>query len=375
MKYTSVLLTLTTAAIFALGSNLAFASTPLPRSSPESQGVSSAGVRAFVEAANEKVNTMHSFMLLRHGKVVAECWWKPEAADKPHVLHSLSKSFTSTAVGLAVAEGKMSIDDPVLKFFPDDAAPEPSEKLKAMRVRDLLTMTTGNETEAKFTAEKPWVQTFLAQPVPFKPGTHFLYNTAGTHMLSAIVRKVTGETVLDYLKPRLFEPLGIENPEWGASPQGNTFGGWGLKIRTEDIAKFGQLYLQRGRWEGKQLVPVAWVEQATSKQVSNGSDPSKDWDQGYGFQFWRCRHNAFRGDGAFGQFCLVLPEQDAVVAITADTKDMQGELNVVWDKLLPAFTEAALPENAEEQEKLRQVCSNLAIPPAHTENVLKLPGS
>jgi CubicO group peptidase (beta-lactamase class C family) len=334
---------------------------PLPRSTPEAQGVSSAEVRAFVEAADAQVIAMHSFMLVRHGQVVAEGWWKPEEAEKPHVMHSLSKSFTSTAVGLAIAEGKLSVDDPVLKFFPEEAPSESSAKLKAMRVRDLLTMTSGHNVELKFSDDTPWVQAFLAHPVEHKPGTHFMYNTPGSHMLSAIIRKVTGETVLDYLKPRLFAPLGIENPEWPSSQQGNTFGGWGLKIRTEDIAKFGQLYLQKGQWQGRQIVPAAWVEQATSKQVSNGSDPAKDWDQGYGFQFWRCRHGAFRGDGAFGQFCIVLPEQDAVIAITAQTGDMQAELNVVWEKLLPAFHTAALPANAEEETKLKTKLSMLEV--------------
>jgi CubicO group peptidase (beta-lactamase class C family) len=351
------------------------AAVGLPRSTPEAQGVSSAGVRAFIEAADQQVDTMHSFMLVRHGHVVAECWWKPEAGEKPHVMHSLSKSFTSTAVGLAVAEGKLSVDDPVLKFFPEDAPAELSKNLQAMRVRDLLTMSTGHQTEPKFTPETPWTKTFLAHPVDHKPGAHFLYNSSGTHMLSAIVRKVTGETVLDYLRPRLFEPLGIENPEWGVSPQGNTLGGWGLKIRTEDIAKFGQLYLQKGQWNGKQLVPAAWVEQATARQVSNGSDPSKDWDQGYGFQFWRCRHGAYRGDGAHGQFCIVLPEQDAVIAITANTRDMQAELNVVWDKLLPALRPAPLPENADEQAKLKQTFANLTVPATHVDLILKLPGT
>lgn len=337
------------------------ADSALPRSTPEAQGVSSGAVRAFVEAADQQVKLMHSFMLVRHGHVVAEGWWKPESAEKPHVMHSLSKSFTSTAVGLAAAEGKLSVDDPVLKFFPHDAPAEPSAKLKAMRVRDLLTMTTGHETEAKFTTNAPWVQTFLAHPVPHKPGTHFLYNSPGSHMLSAIVREVTGETVLDYLKPRLFGPLGIENPEWGASPQGNTLGGWGLRIRTEDIAKFGQLYLQKGKWNGRQIVPASWVEQATARQVSNGSDPVKDWDQGYGFQFWRCRHGAYRGDGANGQFCIVLPEQDAVIAITADSRDMQGQLNVVWDKLLPAFHPASLPANESEALLLKRALGALEI--------------
>lgn len=333
----------------------------LPRSTPEAQGVSPAGIRDYVETADRQVNTMHSFMLVRHGHVVAEAWWSPEAADKPHVLWSLSKSFTSTAVGLAVAEGKLSIEDPVLKFFPDSCPSEPSTNLKTMRVRDLLTMSCGHDVEPKRNENEPWVDTFLKHPVPHEPGTHFLYNSMGTYMLSAIVQKVTGHTLLDYLKPRLFEPLGIENPTWDSSPQGINCGGWGLKIRTEDIAKFGQLYLQKGKWDGKQLIPTSWIEQATSKQISNGTDPNRDWTQGYGFQFWRCRHNAFRGDGKDGQFCVVLPDLDAVVAITADTRDMQAELNVVWDKLLPAFQSKSLPEDKAEQEKLKNALSGLKV--------------
>lgn len=349
--------------------------SPLPRSTPESQGVSSAGIRAFVETADKQVDTMHSFMLVRHGQVVAEAWWKPESDQKAHVLYSLSKSFTSTAIGLAVAEGKLSIEDPVLKFFPDDAPAQPSDKLKAMRVRDLLTMSCGHQTEPKFPPGESWVKSFLAHPVEHNPGTHFLYNSPGTYMCSAIVQKVTGQTVLDYLRPRLFEPLDIQGAEWSTSPQGISTGGWGLFLKTEDIAKFGQLYLQRGQWNGKQLIPESWVGQATSKQVPNGSDPASDWNQGYGFQFWRCRHDVFRGDGAFGQFCIVLPGQDAVVAITADTKDMAGELNLVWEKLLPAFQAAPLPPNPDEETKLKQTISNLAVRDGHTPNTIKLPGT
>lgn len=331
----------------------------LPRSTPEVQGVSSAGIREFIETADREVNSMHSFMLVRHGHVVAEAWWAPESAKKPHVLWSLSKSFTSTAVGLAVAEGKLSVDDLVLKYFPDDAPPEPSANLKAMRVRDLLTMNAGHQDELNWRVADNWAKAFLAHPVPHKPGTHFRYNTPATYMLSAIVQKVTGETVLEYLKPRLFQPLGIEDPVWESSPQGISIGGYGLYLRTEGIAKFGQLYLQKGQWNGKQLLPASWVEQATSKQVSNGSDPSRDWDQGYGFQFWRCRHGAFRGDGKDGQFCIVLPEQDAVVAITANTGNMQAELNIVWDKLLPAFGDEPLEGSPDEQTKLQATIAAL----------------
>ena len=343
------------------------ATVALPRSTPEAQGISSQAVRQFVEAA-DKINTLHSFMLVRHGQVVAEGWWKPVTADQPHGLASLSKSFTSTAVGLAIAEGKLNLNDSVLKFFPADAPADPSENLKAMTVRDLLTMTCGHETEAKSVGGGPSVKQFLAHPVPHKPGTHFQYNTLGTYTLSAIVTKMTGQTTLEYLKPRLFEPLGIENPEWGTSPEGNSLGGYGLKLRTEDIAKFGQLCLQKGKWNGKTLVPEKWIAQASSRQVPNDQAPHSkmgpDWRQGYGFQFWRCLHNAFRGDGAAGQLCVVMPDQDAVMAITADTGDMQGELNVIWEKLWPAFQAKALPEDTAGQESLKQAIEKLEAHPA-----------
>src|SRR5437762_222222 len=324
---------------------------PLPRSTPEEQGVSSAAVLSCIESL-DKIDSMNSFMLVRHGKVVAEGWWAPYDAESPHALYSLSKSFTSTAVGMAIAEGKINLSDPVLKFFPDDAPANPSTNLKAMRISDLLRMSTGQQNEPGRTDAEPWAKTFLAQPVPFKPGTHFLYNTSATYMASAIVQKATGTTVLDYLRPRLFEPLGIEHPAWEASPQGITVGGYGLSIRTEDIARFGQLYLQKGKWQGKQLVPEAWVKAATARQTSNGSNPNSDWDQGYGYQFWRCRHGAYRGDGAFGQYCIVLPEQDAVLAITGGLRDMQAVLTLVWDKLLPGLTPAALPADDASRAKL-----------------------
>ena len=232
-----------------------------------------------------------------------------------------------------------------------------------MRVSDLLRMSTGHQAEPQRTPDRAWTKTFLAQPVPYKPGTHFLYNTSATYMLSAIVQKATGMTVLDYLRPRLFEPLGIEHPTWETSPQGITTGGYGLSIRTEDIARFGQLYLQKGNWQGKQLVPAAWVEAATARQTSNGSNPKSDWDQGYGYQFWRCRHGAYRGDGAFGQFCIVLPEQDAVIAITSGVKDMQAVLNLVWDKLLPAMKPAPLAADDEARKKLEQTLAGLSLRP------------
>ncbi|TWT43587.1 6-aminohexanoate-dimer hydrolase [Thalassoglobus neptunius] len=333
--------------------------TSLPKSTPESQGVSSKGLLEFIETADREVDSMHSFMLVRNGYVVAEAWWEPESPQKPHILWSLSKSFTSTAIGLAVEEGKLSINDPVLDYFPESSPEDVSSNLKAMRIRDLLTMTTGHQDEVNLRNESDWIKAFLAHPVPHKPGTHFRYNTPATFMLSAILQKVTGETVVEYLGPRLFEPLGIQFPQWDANPQGISIGGYGLYLRTEDIAKFGQLYLQRGKWNGEQLIPEEWIAEATSKQVSNGSNPSSDWDQGYGFQFWRCRHDAFRGDGKDGQFCIVIPEYNAAVAITANTRNMQSELNIVWDKLLPALSNSPLAADEAALKNLNEAISNL----------------
>ena len=333
----------------------------LPRSEPEAQGVSSSAIQAFVEAAEQKIDALHSVMLVRHGQVIAEGWWTPYDAQSNHELYSLSKSFTSTALGLAVAEGRLSVDDEVLKFFPEDAPAEPSAHLKAMRVRDLLCMSAGHQDETLSAANTISAKAFLAHPVPHKPGTHFKYNTPATFMLSAIVQKQTGQTVLDYLRPRLFEPLGIDQPVWNTNFQGISLGGYGLRVRTEDIAKFGQLYLQKGQWQDRQLIPATWVEAATSKQTSNGSNPQSDWDQGYGYQFWRSRHGAYRGDGAFGQYCLVLPEHDAVIAITSGLKDMPAVLNLVWDKLLPAFQPRPLPSDSASRKQLEAKLTSLAL--------------
>ena len=339
----------------------------LPRSTPEAQGIASSAIQRFVTDAEQQIDALHSVMIVRHGHVVAEGWWAPYAADEPHVLYSLSKSFTSTAIGFAVAEGRLGVDDLVLGFFPDDAPAQASVNLKAMKVRDLLTMTTGHHDEDikdfNFGADSSLVKTFLSLPVAHKPGTFFVYNTPASYMLSAIVQKVTGQTVLEYLRPRLFEPLGIRDPQWDASKQGVSLGGFGLSVRTEDIARFGLLYLQKGQWQGRQLLPASWVEAASARQVSNGSATTSDWEQGYGYQFWRCRHGFFRGDGAFGQFCLILPQYDTVIAITSGTRDMGAVMNLVWDRIVPALGPSALPENAAALATLRTRLSSLALAP------------
>jgi CubicO group peptidase (beta-lactamase class C family) len=341
---------------------------PLARGVPEEQGVSSAGLQSFVSALDSKIEGMHSVMVVRHGKVIVEGWWAPYNAESRHTMYSLSKSFTSTAIGLAIAEKKLSLDDTLLSIFPAEAPENPSANLKGMRVRDLLAMSTGhhNEDISKFNyspEEGSAIKDFLAMPVAHKPGTHFVYNTPASFILSASVQKRVGQPIVEYLRPRLFEPLGIEGPIWETNKQGINLGGFGLNIRTEDIAKFGQLYLQKGNWNGKQLLPARWVAAATKRQTSNGSSPTSDWDQGYGYQFWRCRNGAYRGDGAFGQYCIVMPEQDAVVAITSGVKDMQAVMNVVWDALLPEFKANTLPADSTAEKNLRTKLGSLTVPP------------
>jgi hypothetical protein len=242
----------------------------------------------------------------------------------------------------------------------------PDANLRELRLRDLLRMSSGQlAADIKgfpFDSSRSLVREFLAVPVAFKPGTHFVYNTPGTYVLSAAVQKATGQTVHDYLMPRLFGPLGIADPRWDESAQGISFGGFGLSLRTEDIAHFGQLLLQRGQWKGQQLVPAAWVDEATSFQTSNGGDPTDNWDQGYGYQFWRCPHGVYRGDGAFGQLCVVMPQYDGVLAVTAGTKDMAHELNLVWEHLLPALKEGALPADPAADAELGRRLSALILP-------------
>ena len=333
----------------------------LPRSAPEAQGISSAALLEFINQADRQIETMNSIIIVRHGHVVAEGYWSPYDASTRHALYSLTKSFTSTAVGLAVAEGKLTIDDLVLPLFPEDAPADPSVNLRALRVRDLLSMSTGHRSEPRNRPNDHWTKSFLAHPFDHKPGTLFLYNTPASHMLSAIIQKKTGQPLIEYLRPRLFAPLGITDPVWNTSPQGVTSGGWGLKLRTREIARFGQLYLQRGKWQGQQLIPEAWVAQATSRQVSNGSNPASDWEQGYGYQFWRSRHGFYRGDGAFGQFCVVMPEHDAVVVITSGVRNMQAVLDLVWDQLRPLFAAKSLPADRRAHDQLNARLATLTV--------------
>ena len=348
------------------------AAASLPRGLPTAEGVDPAGIEKFLETMEARRFELHSFMLLRHGKVVAETWWAPYAPQLPHCLYSLSKSFTSTAVGLAASEGRLSLEDKVVSLFPESLPPQVNDHLAALCVRDLLIMAAGHEKDPQTEMVKSddWVRAFLAQPLVRAPGTQFVYSSAATYMCSAIVQKVTGLTVLDYLRPRLFEPLGITSVTWDTCPRGINTGGWGLSVPTEGLAKFGQLYLQKGNWRGCQILPAAWVAEATSSQIQQPAKPGSthakeddDQRQGYGFQLWLCRHKAVRGDGAFGQLIVMMPDQDAVVVMTSESRDMMEQLAVVWQHLLPALRDVKLPADDAAQEKLTRLLSTRHLAP------------
>lgn len=324
------------------------ATKALPRSTPAAEGVNPEGISNYLKAVKESGQDLHSLMILRHGKVVAENWLGDNAANKNHILNSVSKTFTATAIGFAVTENRLKVTDKVISFFPNDLPATISPYLAELQIRDLLTMSVGHDVDPTSkirTQDGSWERLFLALPIEHKPGTKFVYNSLATYMLSAIVQKVTGEKVIDYLYPRLFRPLGIVGAEWNVSPTGINTGGWGLYIKTEDMAKMGQFLLQKGKWNGKQILPEAWFDEATSAKITQApvwsakgtKAKDSDWMQGYCYQLWRCRHNAYRADGANGQFIIVLPEKDAVIVTTANISDMQGEINLIWKYLLPAM--------------------------------------
>lgn len=348
----------------------------LPRSTPEAEGVSSQAILTFLDSAAANTQTeFHSFMFIRHGKVIAEGWWNPYASEYKHTLYSTSKSFTSTAIGLAISENKLSLDDKLISFFPESLPDTVSENLSNMKISDLLSMRTGQRRESS-SLEPGWVEAFLATPVENEPGTTYRYSSMATYMLSAIVQKVTGEKVIDYLTPRLFNPLAIEGADWETSPEGINTGGWGLRLKTEDLAKFGLLYLNEGEWNGKQILPASWVNEATSlKTYQNPEltkeqrDAANDAVQGYCYQFWRARNNSYMANGAFGQFILVMPEKDAIVVFTAESNDMWGELDMIWKYLYPGIMDEPLPADANRAAELKSRLSALSVPvPAINSN-------
>ncbi|MFI6857670.1 serine hydrolase domain-containing protein [Streptomyces sp. NPDC050416] len=344
----------------------------LPADSPAAQGVDASGVHAFLDAleADPELEP-HSLMIMRHGRLVASGWWAPYTPGRPHLLYSLSKSFTGTAAALAEAEGLLDFDAPVISYFPELEAEITDPRSRAMLVRHVASMSSGHERETvdevyRLDRAEP-VRGFLLLPPDRDPGTVFAYNQPATYTLAAIVQRVTGQPLTDYLRPRLLDPLGIGEVSWQRDRAGREIGFSGLHATTDAIARLGELYLRDGVWEGERLLSEGWVARATRPHIPTagamGDEDWQDWDRGYGYQFWMSRHG-YRGDGAYGQFCLVLPEQDAVIAMTAATERMQDVLNLVWRHLLPAFRSEPLPGRESADEALRERLAGLALPPA-----------
>lgn len=339
----------------------------LERVTPESVGISSRAVLDLLDAWYREGVEMHSFMLLRHGKVCAEGSWAPYRADTQHIMFSFSKSLTSTAIGFAVQEGILSLDDKLVDIFPEKLPENPGENLQKATIRHLLMMGCGHETEISWgdVNDADWITRFLHQPFVYEPGTHFLYNTAGTNLLSAILTRKTGQTLTEFLKPRLMEPLGLSDIPCQPMGDGTEMGGAGCSLTIEDMARFTQFAANKGRWEGRQLLPESWFEEATRKQIENrgagwGGDP--DWQQGYGYQFWRCEpEGVFRGDGAYGQFGIVFSYQDAVLVFQSASLPLQVPLTQVWNILLPALEEAPLPEDHKAYHVLQNRLKHLEL--------------
>jgi CubicO group peptidase (beta-lactamase class C family) len=333
----------------------------LPRSIPELEGVSSSGIIDFLNAVDTGRQEIHSFMFLRHGKVIAEGWWNPYGPDYKHLLYSASKTFTATGIGLAVAENRLKLTDKVISFFPYSLPDSIGPNMKDLTVQNLLTMSVGQDPAPMGAgSDEDWITAFIKTEPVHKPGSVFRYNNMATFMLSAIVQQVTGETLFDYLKPRIFDPLSIRGADWDNNPQGINLGMIGLRLHTEDLAKFGQLLLQNGKWNNKQLIPETWIKEATSFKIES-SDPSNktpkemnDWAQGYSYQMWRGRNNSVRLDGMAGQFVILFPDMDAIVVLTANARNTQKELDLVHSYLVPAIKSGkAIQKNPDSYDELR----------------------
>ncbi|MEU3891678.1 serine hydrolase domain-containing protein [Streptomyces sp. NPDC029041] len=344
----------------------------LPHSAPAAQGVDACGVHAFLDALEAAPDIEpHSLMIMRHGRLVVAGWWAPYTAGRRHLLYSLSKSFTATAAALAEAEGLLDFDAPVTSYFPEFEADITDPRSRAMLVRHVASMASGHRRDTVDEAfgrgvSEP-VRQFLLLPPDADPGTVFAYNQPATYTLAAIVQRVTGQPLTAYLRPRLLDPLGIGEVAWLSDRTGRELGFSGLHATTDAIARFGQLYLRDGLWAGERLLPEGWAARASHPRTPTaglmGDVDRQDWDQGYGYQFWTSRHG-YRGDGAFGQFCLVLPEHDVVIAATSATERMQEYLNLVWKHLLPAFGPGPLTGREAADAELRERLGRLALPPA-----------
>ncbi len=345
----------------------------LPRSAPSAAGVSARAVRALLDRLEEGPGEMHSLMVVRRGSVVAEGWWAPYTADRPHLLYSLTKSFTAMAVGLAVADGVLSLEDRVVDVLPEHVPDDASEQARRLTVDHLLTMTTGHAANSLLDAWElepgDLTKGFLRVPFTDPEGTHHFYDDATTYVLARMVERATGRDLPDLLDERIFAPMGIDHAEWDRVGSGAVFGFHGLHLTTEAVAAFGELLLRGGRWGDRQLVPRDWVERATTRRVDStstrddGTDAGADFQCGYGYQVWMSRHG-FHGNGAYGQQCVVVPEADLVVVVTQQG-DSQPVFDALWECLLPGIDgdDAGEAESGADDAALAERLRGLALPP------------
>ena len=331
---------------------------------PESVGIASQTLFKLMKRLG-KLEYINSIILMRHGKVCLEAYVAPYRQNVPHQLFSLSKSFTSCAIGLAQSEGLLDINDKLVSFFPEFECCITDERMRKVTLQNLLTMQSGHLSRPtgrpEFWTCDDWRKCYLATKLDTEPGTAFTYNSVATYMLSAVITKVTGQNVREYLMPRLFEPLAIAPGIWECCPQGINCGGWGLYLTTRDLAKFAQLILNKGCWQGKQLLPADYLAEAVSFHADNSKNAAPDWKLGYGYQFWLSRYG-YRGDGAAGQYAVMLPEQDIAIAVTSCIGNMQDILTAIWEELIPQLADHALPEDTAAQAELSEFCSNMQIP-------------
>jgi CubicO group peptidase (beta-lactamase class C family) len=351
------------------GAWMPFPSALLPRLTPAASGVSSRAIAALLDRLEAQSVECHSIMVVRHGQVVAEGWWAPYSARRPHLLYSLTKSFTSIAVGIAIGDGLLSLDDRVVDVLPDHVPADISEQGRRVTVHHLLSMTSGHRTDSLGEAWQlepgDLVKGFLRVPFPDPEGTRHAYDNATTFLLARMVERVIGRGLPELLDERLFEPMGIDHAEWDRVASGATFGFHGLHLRTEAVAAFGELLRREGRWGERQLVPREWVRLATSRHVETlpaeiGAGEA-EWLGGYGYQFWMSRHGYF-GNGAYGQQCVVVPEHDLVVALTAATTgpSEQAMFDAIWECLLPGMDQ---PGTVRDDEVLADRLRRLSLAP------------
>ena len=339
--------------------------TELLHVTPEEVNVDSSEITAFLNEITTKKLGLQSFTVVRHDKVCAQGFFAPYAAEYPHVLYSMSKSLTSTAVGFAVDEGLIKLDDKVVDFFPEYRLLTKSPHNRQLTVKMLLTMRSDKLiTPFEEKGKTDWIKLFFAAPFMLRPDSKFNYVSENTFMLSAIVKKVTGKSALDYLDEKMFKPLGIEKPFWEADGKGNSAGGWGCYMKSEDLAKFFLPYIHEGKWiDGTQLIPKYWVEEALKKQTDSVHDGAPDIINGYGYQFWKNPvSNSFRADGLFGQRCFMFPEYDALVVLNCGEAEDYKVMEVFWKHFPLCFKSEELEKNDAAAKELDEKIKSLAMP-------------